>query len=65
MAKNDKDKKNDVMPVSIEAEQSVLGGLMLSPDALILIGDLLSEADFHHQAHRDTTTGTPVRMANT
>lgn len=52
MAKNDKDKKNDVMLVSIEAEQSVLGGLMLSPDALILIGDLLSEADFHHQAHR-------------
>ncbi|WP_374473369.1 replicative DNA helicase [Arenimonas sp.] len=35
-----------------EAEQAVLGGLMLDPDALDVIGDSLLEGDFHLHAHR-------------
>lgn len=38
-------------PVALEAEQSVLGGLMLAPDALARI-DWLAEADFSSQQHR-------------
>lgn len=38
-------------PHSLEAEQSVLGGLMLSNDAWDRIGDVLSEADFYRQDH--------------
>jgi len=41
-----------VPPQSIEAEQAVLGGLMLSPDSINHLGDLLSDGDFYLQAHR-------------
>ena len=37
---------------SQEAEQSVLGGLMLDNDAWGLVGDLLTEGSFWHAAHR-------------
>ena len=39
-------------PQSIEAEQSVLGGLMLDNDAWDKIADLLVEEDFYRQDHR-------------
>ncbi len=39
-------------PHSLEAEQSVLGGLLLDNDAVDRIGDLLSDADFYSEAHR-------------
>lgn len=39
-------------PVSAEAEQSVLGGLMLDPVAMNRIGDMLSEDDFYLHSHR-------------
>ena len=39
-------------PFSKEAEQSVLGGLMLNNEAWISIADLLTEKDFHLQAHQ-------------
>lgn len=41
-----------VPPQAIEAEQAVLGGLMLSPESINHLGDLLIDADFYLQAHR-------------
>jgi len=39
-------------PHSIEAEQSVLGGLLLDNNAWDKIGDVLSESDFYRDEHR-------------
>ncbi len=39
-------------PHSVEAEQSVLGGLMLESAALDRISDLLTEEDFYRREHR-------------
>jgi len=39
-------------PHSIEAEQSVLGGLLLDNDAADRIGDVVNAADFYADAHR-------------
>jgi len=39
-------------PHSVEAEQSVLGGLLLEAGALDKIIDLISDADFYRQEHR-------------
>ena len=39
-------------PHSIEAEQSVLGGLLLDNTAIDKIGDVVSESDFYNDAHR-------------
>ncbi len=41
-----------VPPHSMEAEQSVLGGLLIDNHALDRISDLLSEHDFYADAHR-------------
>lgn len=41
-----------IPPQSVEAEQSVLGGVMLAPDALALVADLLVEDDFYRRDHR-------------
>ena len=41
-----------VPPQSVEAEQAVLGGLMLAPDALDRVGDFLSEHDFYRRDHQ-------------
>ena len=41
-----------VPPQSIESEQSVLGGLMLSNDAWDQVADSLTEADFYRHDHR-------------
>lgn len=38
-------------PASIEAEQAVLGGVMLSPKALAKVSGVLSEADFYRADH--------------
>jgi replicative DNA helicase len=40
------------MPQAIEAEQAVLGMLMLVPDALAKLSDWLSESDFFREDHR-------------
>lgn len=40
------------LPWSQEAEQSVLGGLMIDNDAFGRVADLLQEASFWHAAHR-------------
>ena len=39
-------------PNSVEAEQSVLGGLLLENEALYRIADILSQADFYRHDHR-------------
>jgi replicative DNA helicase len=41
-----------VPPHSIEAEQSVLGGLMLDNQAWDRIADLLADTDFYRDEHR-------------
>ncbi len=41
-----------IPPHSIEAEQSVLGGLMLDNEAWMIVGDKLAETDFYRQDHR-------------
>lgn len=37
---------------SVEAEQSVIGGLLLQPASFDLIGDVLDEKDFYVESHR-------------
>jgi len=39
-------------PHSLEAEQSVLGGLLLDNDAVDKVGDILADGDFYSDAHR-------------
>jgi replicative DNA helicase len=39
-------------PQSVEAEQAVIGGLMLAPESLNILGDSLSEEDFYRRDHR-------------
>ncbi|MFZ5524483.1 MAG: replicative DNA helicase [Pseudomonadota bacterium] len=39
-------------PHSVEAEQSVLGGLLLEASALDRVADLMTEDDFYRQEHR-------------
>src|SRR3989442_1066044 len=39
-------------PHSIEAEQSVLGGLLLDNNAIDKVADVVSESDFYNDAHR-------------
>ena len=41
-----------IPPHSIEAEQSVLGGLLLDNGAIDRIADVVSESDFYNDAHR-------------
>ena len=39
-------------PHSLEAEQSVLGGMLLDNDAIDRVGDVVAEPDFYSDAHR-------------
>jgi replicative DNA helicase len=39
-------------PYSVQAEQAVLGGLMIAPDSLTRVADLLDEADFFRRDHQ-------------
>ncbi|MGH8759277.1 MAG: DnaB-like helicase N-terminal domain-containing protein, partial [Burkholderiales bacterium] len=41
-----------VPPQSVEAEQAVLGGLMLAPDAYGRIADQLGDQDFYRRDHQ-------------
>jgi replicative DNA helicase len=41
-----------VPPQSIEAEQAVLGGLMLAPDAYDRVADILADSDFYRRDHQ-------------
>lgn len=42
----------DVQPHSLEAEQTVLGALLMDPDAIVKISDLLAPEDFYEPAYR-------------
>ena len=42
----------EVIPHALEAEQSVLGGLMLDNTTWDLIADRITEADFYRADHR-------------
>ena len=37
------------MPANIEAEQAVLGSILIDPDAGVQIGGIVDSADFHSQ----------------
>ena len=39
-------------PHSLEAEQSILGGLLLDNEAADRIGDVIGDDDFYSDAHR-------------
>lgn len=41
-----------IPPQSVQAEQAVVGGLMLDPDSLWKIKDLVTEEDFYRRDHR-------------
>jgi len=41
-----------MLPSSIEAEQAVLGSILIDPDALVLVSDFLNAEDFYRDAHR-------------
>lgn len=49
---SDNIEKLNIPPHSIEAEQSVLGSLMISPDAWDKVADVLIETDFYNRSHR-------------
>lgn len=41
-----------IPPYSAEAEQAVLGGLMLRPESWALVADVLTDADFYRRDHQ-------------
>ncbi|MBI2038534.1 MAG: replicative DNA helicase [Candidatus Nealsonbacteria bacterium] len=47
------DLKDKLPPQSIEAEQSLLGSLMLDKDAIIRVADLLTAESFYQKAHQE------------
>ena len=40
------------MPVSIEAEQAVLGSIIVNPDIFDRVGGMISESDFSVEEHK-------------
>jgi replicative DNA helicase len=59
-----------IPPQNIEAEQSVLGGILLEPEALSRVLEILQEDDFYRESHRKIFSamvalyqkGTPVDL---
>ena len=43
-------------PQAVEAEQSVLGSILIDPDAMLKVGDFLKPADFYRAQHGDIYT---------
>ena len=41
-----------LLPQSIDSEQGVLGSIILDPDAIVLVADLLEPRDFYRDAHK-------------
>lgn len=41
-----------VPPQSLEAEQSVLGAMLISREAVPLVAEILTPEDFYREAHR-------------
>ena len=40
------------VPANLEAEQAVLGSLLIDPDAIIKIASSLRDADFYRERHQ-------------
>jgi len=53
MAKTSPSVKEKIPPQNIEAEQSVLGALLIDKDAIIKVADILEPQDFYKESHGD------------
>ncbi len=53
IGQSNKNSELRIPPQSIEAEQSVLGSVLLSKDAIIQIGDALHPDDFYEERHKN------------
>ncbi|PIS41830.1 MAG: replicative DNA helicase, partial [Candidatus Kerfeldbacteria bacterium CG08_land_8_20_14_0_20_42_7] len=51
MAKQSSSIQEKIPPQNIEAEQSVLGALLIDKDAIIKVADMLEQADFYKETH--------------
>ncbi len=45
--------ENALPPQNIEAEESILGGILLDPEAMIRVADILTKEAFYVQAHQE------------
>jgi replicative DNA helicase len=52
MHKKDQDIMQKLPPQNIEAEQSLLGSLLIDKDAIIRIADIVGPEDFYHDKHK-------------
>ena len=52
MSKSEKNQETRIPPQNIEAEQSVLGSLMLDKEAIFRIVDFLAPGDFYKPSHK-------------
>jgi len=52
MPKKDQDILQKLPPQNIEAEQSLLGSLLIDKDAIIRIADIVGPEDFYHDKHK-------------
>lgn len=42
---------NDVPPQNLEAEESILGAMLMSPNAILAVSDILEPEDFYRESH--------------
>lgn len=49
-----KDTRTRVPPQNIEVEQSLLGGLLIDPESMNKVADIIGPADFYREAHGKT-----------
>jgi replicative DNA helicase len=52
VAKNPVEKKGRIPPQNIDAEQSLLGGILIDPEALNKVVDIVEGEDFYREDHR-------------
>src|SRR4030042_657845 len=52
MTKKDRDILQKLPPQNVEAEQSLLGSLLIDKDAIIRIADIVGPDDFYHDKHK-------------
>lgn len=51
--KNERSPLARLLPQNIEAEQGVLGSILIDPEAIYQVADILSPEDFYRDAHRN------------
>ena len=52
MVQTDGNKGGTTLPYSLEAEQSVLGAILIDKEAIVKVADLLDAEDFYDQRHQ-------------